>query len=581
MINILKGISIALSGKGKQLLLGGAFVILPFLLFVWNGIWEYRILIFLAMMVLGAALLYCVEWLMSGKKVIGISRLDVAVGVYLVYCAINNLLHDNVGLIEPIFYVKWAVLIVLYVLCRGMRGKHGLFLCRVFTLSAFLQSSVSLLQYFGVVTVTLNGNFVNSAGFANTIPLSVYLGIGLVCGLKVILENLRQRRKISLSICVIVWLVILVAFVLCMCRASLLGLVLVGAVYLISENKVLKQRKMMRRIVYVGMIVVLSGVVYGLYLYRVSSANTRFLLWRVSWDMARESPVAGRGVPGFAADYMQYQGEYFRNEDSGAFVKIANNHYQSYNIFVHAFVEQGAIGLMLLLGIVVVLFKAFKRNVYFYSFVFLLLASCFMYSNHVLPLMVMFPVLLGSAEAKGDDAVCALRLRLEWGLAFLCVGLVLFTLIVGGRYGNVARVVENKGIIADGGLLALCRSNRQFNLTYSRTVYNSQDLDAEDKLEVLEYLNEGMVTSDKVCDMGDLCVSIGDMVGAEKYYMLSHNMVPCRVIPLHKLFVLYKDAGNGEKAALIATKILETDFSVVSSVTLRAKKEAREYLRYH
>ena len=30
MINILKGISIALSGKGKQLLLGGAFVILPF-----------------------------------------------------------------------------------------------------------------------------------------------------------------------------------------------------------------------------------------------------------------------------------------------------------------------------------------------------------------------------------------------------------------------------------------------------------------------------------------------------------------------------------------------------------------------
>lgn len=32
--------------------------------------------------------------------------------------------------------------------------------------------------------------------------------------------------------------------------------------------------------------------------------------------MARESPVAGRGVPGFAADYMQYQGEYFRNEDS-------------------------------------------------------------------------------------------------------------------------------------------------------------------------------------------------------------------------------------------------------------------------
>ena len=216
-------------------------------------------MIFLAMMVLGAALLYCVEWLMSGKKVIGISRLDVAVGVYLVYCAINNLLHDNVGLIEPIFYVKWAVLIVLYVLCRGMRGKDGLVLCRVFTLSAFMQSTVSLLQYSGVVAVTLNGNFVNSAGFANTIPLSVYLAIGLICGIRAVLENFRQRRTARLVISVIVWIVILSAFVLCMCRAALLGLVLVGAVYLISENKVLKQRKMMRRIVYVGMIVVLSG----------------------------------------------------------------------------------------------------------------------------------------------------------------------------------------------------------------------------------------------------------------------------------------------------------------------------------
>ena len=103
MINILKGISIALSGKGKQLLLGGAFVILPFLSFVWNGIWEYRVTIFLALAVFMAALLYCVEWLKSEKTVIGILKLDIAVCVYLIYCTINNLLHDNAGFIEQSF----------------------------------------------------------------------------------------------------------------------------------------------------------------------------------------------------------------------------------------------------------------------------------------------------------------------------------------------------------------------------------------------------------------------------------------------------------------------------------------------
>lgn len=85
MINILKGISIALSGKGKQLLLGGAFVILPFLSFVWTGIWEYRVTIILALAVFVAALLYCVEWLTSGKTVIGILKLDIAVCVYAGY----------------------------------------------------------------------------------------------------------------------------------------------------------------------------------------------------------------------------------------------------------------------------------------------------------------------------------------------------------------------------------------------------------------------------------------------------------------------------------------------------------------
>jgi len=89
--------------RRKQFLLGCAIVALPFLSFVWNGIWEYRVTIFLALAVFVAALLYCVEWLKSGKTVIGILKLDIAVCVYLIYCTINNLLHDNAGFIEQSF----------------------------------------------------------------------------------------------------------------------------------------------------------------------------------------------------------------------------------------------------------------------------------------------------------------------------------------------------------------------------------------------------------------------------------------------------------------------------------------------
>ena len=60
--------------------------------------------------------------------------------------------------------------------------------------------------------------------------------------------------------------------------------------------------------------------------------------------MIVENPLFGRGAPGVAADYMYYQAEYFRNNPESGFVKISNNHYQSYNIFVQMLVEHGVVG---------------------------------------------------------------------------------------------------------------------------------------------------------------------------------------------------------------------------------------------
>ena len=105
----------------------------------------------------------------------------------------------------------------------------------------------------------------------------------------------------------------------------------------------------------------------------------------------------------------------------------------------------------------------------------------------------------------------------------------------------------------------------------------SLDMPAE-KLEMMEFLNEGMTTSEKICDMGDLYLAVGDVVKAEEHYLLAHYMVPCRVIPLGKLIALYEKVGDEEKLFDVAQKIIDTDYSVVSSVTLRIRARAKEII---
>ena len=113
---------------------------------------------------------------------------------------------------------------------------------------------------------------------------------------------------------------------------------------------------------------------------------------------------------------------------------------------------------------------------------------------------------------------------------------------------------------------------------YFMNIFNSDKLAVAEKLEMMEFLNEGMTTSEKICDMGDLYLAVGDVVKAEEHYLLAHYMVPCRVIPLGKLIALYEKVGDEEKLFDVAQKIIDTDYSVVSSVTLRIRAQAKEII---
>jgi|GEM_PF-6625425 len=558
--------------RSLKLLLGCAVIVLPILPFWWSGAVEYRTIL----------LFGCFIGFIALASIIGFKKHLVKLGVldlwclgFLIYCAVNNLYQDHHCLIEPLFYVKWLSLALVYFLCCIIRNGSFWF-CTVLAASAFIQAVISILQYAGEIEVTLNGNFVNSAGFANTIPLSVYLAVGFICCLQ-LCSRLYNNGKYPLAVVALsACMTIVVAFVLCLCRGTLVGLIVAGVVFMLDNMRVQHNPKW-KILAGIAMVICLLTVVGGLYMLKVPSANTRFLLWRVSGDMIKENTLLGRGTPGFAADYMYYQADYFRSNPESDFVKISNNHYQSYNIFIQIFVEHGIVGIVLLMGIILTAFARCRKRVWRYVLLCLIVASCFTYTNHVFPLVLIFPVALGMLREEESNVVKTIfPLRIAVGI----VGLFLigYSVIAFGRYERACRVVESGEIVGSKDFMELCRNNRNFNLQYSMNIFNSNELSYSEKLEKMEFLNEGMTTSEKICDMGDLYFVAGNLAMAEEYYLLAHYMVPCRVIPLGKLLALYEAVGDEEKLFDMAQKIIDANYSVISSVTLRIRARAKEII---
>lgn len=88
---------------------------------------------------------------------------------------------------------------------------------------------------------------------------------------------------------------------------------------------------------------------------------------------------------------------------------------------------------------------------------------------------------------------------------------------------------------------------------------------------------EVCVSTDILCDMGDIYKANGYVGKADSCYRLACAMVPCRIVPLYKLFVLYRDV-DPERGRVYARKIVGFQYPVVGSVVLRARAEARRFL---
>ncbi|HCY41747.1 MAG TPA: hypothetical protein DHV48_10385 [Prolixibacteraceae bacterium] len=138
-------------------------------------------------------------------------------------------------------------------------------------------------------------------------------------------------------------------------RAAWLAIV-VSSVYLLSiKYKLVQQAKAhfktrIRRISLLASLVVLLFIVgAGLYHLKKGSANGRLLIWKVSAEMISDKPVFGHGYDGFKKYYMDYQAEYFQYNRESKEALVAGDSNYAFNELIQLTVENGLVGLFLIL----------------------------------------------------------------------------------------------------------------------------------------------------------------------------------------------------------------------------------------
>ena len=561
------------------ILTSAVIAFLPVLIPYCCGAKEYQIY-FAAFIALCSTLLLYVVNNNAGRKtcLYRIVITDIFFAIYLVMGLLNMVFTAKCSP-EPLWFCKWGTVIVAYLSGRVILDKNRELLYLLISTSGTIQSIVAILQYTGMLGVSLNGYFPHSGSFQTPGALGVFVSFAIMCNVYLLYYFVRAKKVYTILMLAGSLVISVAGLIVSDSRTAVIALVASSILYLLRRAKTVKVSFRYLFCLMTALLLLCTAlVIIGK---RPNSVGTRMLLWKVSLMMNKDNPVIGNGVSSFSRDYMPCQEKYFRSHPSSEYAILSNNHYQSYNAFLQIYVEQGLLGIIVVVALLVlVLVKSRKDAPPIYLLTAWFAASCFLYISDMSVFMILMAVFLGMIESKTttffNTEFELQNRRRKIAISALFVGVLIGGIVFGtifwGRYNyarqNIDCAVQN----------SLYNKNIFFASLSAKIVFNNKKIDVEDKIAIMEMRMKRFSTSEMLVDLGDLCMLAGRHEMAEDCYLRAFDMVPCRVIPLFKLLILYDSTGNEKMARETAKKIVTLNTSVVNSLTIKIKRMATKFL---
>ncbi len=498
----------------------------------------------------------------------------VIVGFYL-YMEQTEFIHFELA--------KWILFLLCYVIMKRMRQKqwclYGIILIGGAEAGIAIGQKIHLIKSFHHV-------FDVTGTFGNPGPLGGYLAIAIIVLIGLYREYWRNFRQkwILLAFLILFSTTLVLTESRAGCLAMFAG---IGSLYLFSK----KDRKWKFAIFQkLGTIILVLLFIVVTYYCKKDSADGRLLIWRVSSEMIMDAPFIGHGIGTFEKRYMYYQAQYFNAHPNSQYARLADNISYPYNEFLRIGVEFGLIGLFVVLGLIISVFKYASvqglNKIYLATFTSWLTFSMFSYPSHVLLLWLLVPFLLGGIQCRKNRCV-SVGYKFQIVECMIIIICLFFIIRYGCDYyllkNNIRKLcfsstktTEEATDYVERHRLELQSIPHLFDI-YAQYCYKNYP--ASKRIIILKQATTIVPTSDLYCDLGDTYKELNQIDKAIESYILASNMVPHRILPNYKLFCLYREVGDTVQMLRTGLKALNTEVKVESTKTLRMKGDIKKTLK--
>ena len=485
-------------------------------------------------------------------------------------------------LFEP---AKWIAFLLCYIIVRKSVQKQWCLWGILF--GGVAEAIIAICQKIHWVdsfhsTFDVTGTFGNPGPLGGCLAVAITVTVGLYIEYR---KHSRLRWALLLSL-----LLLSITIVFTESRAGWLATFAGIASFYFFRKK--QQRFSFNVFQKIGIVVTVLSFIISIYYYKKDSADGRLLIWRVSAEMIVDAPLAGHGIGAFERKYMYYQGRYFNSHPDSQYSILADNIAYPYNEFLCIWIEQGIIGIILVVGIIISVFKYVSYHgyskIYLGGFVSLLTFSMFSYPSQVLLLWLLAPILLGGMLFKKN--VMHLSIGPNFRLIGYILGIACLALVAQNGYGyyslrkkvksmNTASSQEKieAEVYLERHLAKLQSVPRLFNI-YAQYYY--QNTLPFESVHILEKAVTIIPSCELYCDLGDVYKELNQKNKAIASYLLASDMLPNRLLPKYKLFCLYREEGDTIQMRKIGFEALGIDVKVISTKTLRMKGEIKRTLGY-
>jgi len=530
---------------------------------------------------------------------------DVLMALYALW-AVVRLLTSDTDSIHNLFFWEFSACVLWYFCLRFFFGissendwkKHIYFSLIVF---GYVQLVFCALQLFGIVP-SFSRILLVSGTFDNISKLCIYLTcilpVAVQEGLKA--NDTTSKGKIVQAVCLIYvlsWLVLV--FTMGSRTALLSGFIGMGF-YAGAQTGFFRRLKGITRkiLVLTGLLLVVFGLVFLLVQYKKDSANGRLLIWKAALSGIKEAPLQGKGFNAFQAKYGHYQAAYFQKHSyNPKEIMLADNMNTALNDYLEIVFNLGFIGLLLIFAFYLSLFKGIAGKacndadnvVAVAVLVIFFVSGVFYFVEKMLYVKVM--TLYFAAYSVGYcKKIISFHFRSTAQKSIASI-ILIFCFFAGYATVNKAQHYtkwKKANALDQFGYFEEARTEYehiyphlqftgQYLYMFAKNLYENETY--RQCLASMEVAKPKVSNSDFYVLLGDVYFKTGDYENAAISYGYAAKMVPNRFRPLYKLFKMYEELGETQRASEIAQKIITKPVKVDSYEIQQIIKECIDFIQ--